>query len=174
MLVVSLRRTSNDVADNYLKQFAGNLAVDKFGKRFMDEYPPARRGDQLDLRSSIFGSGKYHGVLCRGQDCRAERRTGAVVEFVLLTQTIARDPSYRSFDENLGENFHSYPDSFEDKPLGLRAFTTCNARGDRPRRAMRASGPVEREVRHLQARPSLVQTGQRLHRSVMLWTPFAS
>src|SRR5882724_13270323 len=41
MLVVSLRRTSNDVADNYLKQFAGNLAVDKFGKRFMDEYPPA-------------------------------------------------------------------------------------------------------------------------------------
>jgi len=41
MLVVSLQRTSNDLADNYLKQFAGNLAVDKFGKRFMDEYPPA-------------------------------------------------------------------------------------------------------------------------------------
>jgi hypothetical protein len=41
MLVVSLRRTSNDLADNYVKQFAGNLAVDKFGKRFMDEYPPA-------------------------------------------------------------------------------------------------------------------------------------
>jgi len=38
-----LRRTSNDVAEDYFKQLQAMVAVDKFGKRFMDEYTPVQQ-----------------------------------------------------------------------------------------------------------------------------------
>ena len=42
-----------------------------------DSTPLRRRRNQLDLRASLSGSGKYYRMLRRGEDRRAERSGGA-------------------------------------------------------------------------------------------------
>src|SRR4030095_13427574 len=94
---------SNDVAEDYLKQFtrSGRCRQDEEGRKLGPigipiAAPLRRRRDQLDLRPSLFRSGKYYGVFCCRQDRRTKRRRGKSLGLAPLAQRRASGIPYRA------------------------------------------------------------------------------